>query len=222
MKKASKKNCERIKDNTHIKKWTPDSTLFFEDGMLFLESLDIAAYYEAINEGFKNTLENRLFEFKKKKDENIKKTPETLRVDKTEFDCVILCKNQQGEEELLVIEVKCYTDLDEEEIERQQVILKTLVDEKCIAQYHHFTLISYSNVINPKSNSIWAKERFKELDNDLHIVTWDDFAEYLCDDRMPIQCLHLSKHIHIKDLKPGTHRDLIRAENDTSKGTKCH
>jgi len=185
LRSSSEQNYNAIQNkfpNTNIKPWINNDGLFFKDAMLFLEVFDLNHFCKT------NNIET-----------DIKES------DKTEFDCVILCIDKNGKEHIIVFEVKCYTDLKDEEICRQNKILLTY-DKKLYDAFHHFALISHDNLTN--AINIFDKEHFKKCENGLYIVTWDDFKEYLEPPRFSEVDLTLAREISINGSGPNV-RHLV-------------
>lgn len=157
LKESSNKNMNTIIGrfpDTNIKEWTENEELMYIDGMLFVEVYDVYNFYMKNRNQY-----NQDCQLDKK-------------LDKTELDCVIICKDLSGKEHLIVFEVKCYTDLEEEEIGRQNEWLNELKKVGMFHKYHHFALISHDNLKNAKQ--IFNSMHFQKCKNDLYIVTWQD------------------------------------------------
>lgn len=151
--------------STNITSWKNEKELSFKDGMLFLECVDMFSYikHEFINEKGKENLEK------------ISKYLPDKIPDKTEFDCVILCEDKDHREHLIVFEVKCYTDLNSKELNRQHNWLEIFKGTGLIHNYYHFGLIAYDNLKN--AQGIFNCKNFK--DDNLFILTWEDFRQYV-------------------------------------------
>ena len=155
----SKANHDYLSDKfgeTGITYFEPDDKYTFVDGMLFLENMDIYGYCENHDD-------------KKKLDLSEDK------VDKTEFDCVIVAKDKKGNEIALVFEVKCFSNLEKEEIIRQNKLFKEYQGAGLFSRFHHFALISCENLENGR---IFADKCFGKLIN-FYFITWDDFFKYI-------------------------------------------
>lgn len=190
LKTSSKLNQEIIRknpkfENTKIGSWEFRDKLYFLDGMLFLELYDVDAYCKK-NYGI--TINNS---------------------DKTELDCVIICKDEDNNEHLIVFEVKCYTDLVREEIERQHARLRTFMQNNLFYDFHHFALISHDNLIN--ANKIFRGDYLKDIENGLYLVTWDNIKRYLIPPRFSEVDLKLHKSIN-RNNDGLTRRSLIDRE----------
>jgi hypothetical protein len=123
--------------------------------------------------------------------------------DKTEFDCMILGKSG-NKMHTIVFEVKCYSDLNFDELKRQQGHLIKLTDiYKRFDHFHHFGLISGANLKN-------AKDVFWKNDNELQvsIITWADISHYLKPPRFVQADFELCKHINSNGKQSGP-RKLI-------------
>ena len=145
---------ERIKDSTKCNYKITWQNLLYCDSMLFLENYDLYSY--CINQiGEENTnLQN-------------------IKVDKTEFDFVIVAKDGNKNDILIVFEVKCFSNLDKEEIERQNKWLEIYKNAKLFNNYYHIALISYENF---NRGSI-----IKQLGNinNFSIITWEDIKGFI-------------------------------------------
>jgi hypothetical protein len=96
--------------------------------------------------------------------------------DKTEFDCMIFGESKNKKLHAIVIEVKAYTDVNINEIERQRVRLKKLKKSELFYDYHHFVLMSYDNFKNAGSKVLTT---IIEEPNNVKVLTWEDFKEIL-------------------------------------------
>ncbi|MEH7076952.1 hypothetical protein [Neobacillus drentensis] len=179
--------------DTNIIGWKKIEIPFFKDGMLFLECVDVYSY---IKNEFINQVKNEdLFQDLLPKEWD----------NKTEFDCVILCEDKKHNKHLIVFEVKCYTDLKEKEINRQHDWLEKFKEIGLIDEYHHFGLISYSNLHN--ATGIFIRENFKY---GFSILSWEDLRLYLIEsDRFHRPDVQLYKVLH-KDGSHDTKRYLIK------------
>lgn len=101
-----------------------DDSYSFVDGMLFLENLDVYAYCQTNNKAV-----------------NL----DSNTIDKTEFDCVIVAEDNDQNEILFVFEIKCFTNLKKEEVDRQNKILKCFKRAGLYKEFYHFSLISEEN-----------------------------------------------------------------------------
>jgi len=96
LKESSKKNRNKILQKFHstsVKEWINNEEFEYIDGMLFVEVYDLYNYYKK-NIG----LFNQSYRSEK-------------QLDKTEFDCVIICKDSREKEHLIVFEVKWMQNL---------------------------------------------------------------------------------------------------------------
>lgn len=186
----TKENKKTIKNNkkfsdSEITCWkNNDNINKFDSGMLFLELWDIYNLIDSSNTDIKPP-----------------------KLDKTELDAVVLCKDKNNKQHLLVFEVKCYTDLKKDQIKKQKVWLE-YYSKSFNIKFHHFVIIAYDNLINAKS--IFDKNHLGKM-NDLFVLTWDDFyeGEYLTDECLfPKECLNLHKRIGKKD--NGSIRNLVK------------
>jgi hypothetical protein len=189
-----------------IKKRFPDSNttslskdkeFVFLDGMLFLECVDVYSY---IKNEFSKGRESEL-------SDKISRLFPNGYIDKTEFDCVILCKDKEGKKLLIVFEVKCYSDLDSKEINRQHEWLEKFKEIGLFDDYYHFGLISYDNFKN-------AIKIFKSLNYErFSILTWEDFKQYVTEsDRFSYQDLQLNNIVHKNGKRENKRYLLKRAE----------
>jgi hypothetical protein len=147
--------------------------LEFIDGMLFVECVDLFA---ALGKGSE---------------------------DKTEFDAIVVAKNNYDEKRiLLVFEIKCFSDLQYEEIERQQDRLNELKKLYQDFDYFHVALISEDNLKNAKN--IFLKFRDKITDKpikNLSIISWQDILKdlpenkYILQERIKLSSRSLPKEI---------------------------
>ncbi len=154
--------------------------------MIFLENFDIYAYC---------------------KNHDIKIELNENNIDKTEFDFVIIAKTKDNQFIVIAFEVKCFTDLNYEEIKRQNKLLEIYKNAKLFSDYYHFALISYEN----NNNGDIPK---KTLDGKFHnyaIITWDDIKDFIDFSRIKkdIEFRSLFKTIQKNGLYK-TNRKLIR------------
>lgn len=91
--------------------------------------------------------------------------------DKTEFDVVIVAENSHAKSFVIVIEVKCYSNMQIEEIKRQQKLLTDLMKEYDFSDFFHIALISEDNLKNAKS--VFKKDRAL-LNKDIFVISWQD------------------------------------------------
>jgi hypothetical protein len=188
LQKASKKNAEAVKNNfpeSKVSAWRYDKGVDSKQSVLcsvFVEVWDLCAYWNSL------------------------KPDSEMTADRTEFDAVILFRDSSGAEQLIVFEVKCYTDLESEELERQKEHL-LMFSERFRFEPHHFCLISFDNLHN--AQKIFVSQLFRS-ERAPHIVTWDDFFvnSYLPEDLFSRRSFRLSKHIPAQGV-PGSERNLV-------------
>jgi hypothetical protein len=177
------KSCENLSfivnkgKKTFIKKSNLPITLEYMDSRLFMEHVDICAALEKDYE------------------------------DKTEFDTFILSKDENNNIHAIIFEVKCYSDLNSEEIERQNKILYDYKEKKLFYEFHHFALISYDNLINQRV----AFSKNIDLFNGLYLVTWEDLKGFLfnVNERFSNADFILPKKIS-KNCELGPNRHLLK------------
>jgi hypothetical protein len=144
---------KEIRDNIHFKKILfPD--LSYVDAMSFLENLDLYAYC---------------------KTHNIKIDIDESNVDKTEFDFVITTKDNNEKEQMIVFEIKCFSNLEITEIVRQNELLLKYKNKIC-SEFYHVAIISNENL---ERASIFTKygNEFEKLHN-FTIISWGNLREY--------------------------------------------
>ena len=116
------------------------------------------------------------------------------KIDKTEFDYVIVAKDKSEKEILIVFEVKCFTDLRHEEIMRQNKWLEYYKSFCLFHDYYHIALISYENI----ERGTVPKREFKT--ENFSIISWDDIEEF-------IDYKRIKKEIEFDKLKKTIHMD---------------
>lgn len=146
----------------------PELKLKYIDGMLFVENFDLYCFCKKHN--LKTELNN----------ENI---------DKTEFDCIIVAENESSESIAIVFEVKCFTDLKEDEVIRQNKLLESYKNANLFKEFYHLALISHENITRGK---MIRKTNFPTLNN-FSIISWEDIKDYIPDSRF-------NKHIEFSSL----------------------
>jgi hypothetical protein len=130
-------------------------TANFSDSMLFLENLDIYGF--CCNHNI-----------------NLKIVPE--KIDKTEFDCVVVAENESGNEDIFVFEVKCFTDLHVEEVKRQNQLLRKYQDAGLFNQFYHFAVLSTENI---ERGTVFKNPDLDELVNGIYVISWTGIMNYI-------------------------------------------
>ena len=128
-------------------------TLVYTDSMPFMENMDLYSFCKLNKIPVKLNKQN---------------------IDKTEFDYVITAVNDEGEDVFIVFEVKCFSDLDKKEIERQNKLLKIYQGAGLYHRFYHFALISEENFTNGKV----IRNKFMDVDN-LGIITWGNVGPFI-------------------------------------------
>lgn len=182
-----KANSNRIFLKNYSLTEIPELKLKYEDGIEFLENIDLYSYCKS------NGIEVEIDE------ENI---------DKTEFDFVITAVNEDGKSVFLIFEIKCFSDLDRYEIERQNCFLQKYKG-RIFYDFYHFALISYENF---ERGSI-PKETFNNTVN-FSIISWEDVKCFLDEKRFikNIEFGGLFRTIHLNG-RGENKRYLIKPDN---------
>lgn len=126
----------------------------FSDSMLFLEHFDIYGFCR------KNGIQIDI---------------DQDNIDKTEFDCVVVMEDEFNNEEILVFEVKCFTDLTIKEVERQNVLLQKYKAARLFNDFHHFAILSAENIQRGKV----FNNKTDKLENGLHVISWTGLVNYI-------------------------------------------
>lgn len=134
----------------------PNMNLQYTDGIEFVENLDLYSYCISNNIALDINKET---------------------IDKTEYDFIFSAK-AEDKNIIVVFEVKCFSDLDRHEIERQNYFLQKYKDSKLYDEFYHIALISFENY----TRGIVPKENFTDVKN-FSIITWDDIKEFIDDKR---------------------------------------
>jgi hypothetical protein len=163
--------------------------LYYEDSMPFLENIDLYGFCNS------NDIETGL---------------EMEDIDKTEFDFVITAIDDHGKSTIIVFEVKCFTDLVHEEIDRQNKLLVKYQIAGLYNKFYHIALISYENLVRGQV----LKQTFEGAKN-FSIISWEDVKEFIDYKRIKkeIEFSFLNKVIHLVDGKGKTRRTLIKIKN---------
>ena len=140
-----------------IKSFHSNDEIFYVDAMLFLENLDV--------HGFCKNNQQQI-----DLDEN--------NIDKTEFDCVVVAEDKNGDEYAFIFEVKCFTDLKVAEIKRQNEIFEIYKKSNLFKDFYHFAIISNENI---NRASIFDKKELDDLTNGLFIIDWTCVFDYIND-----------------------------------------
>ena len=167
------------------------SKMKYLDSMPFLENIDLYSYC---------------------KNNDIQIEIDEESVDKTEFDYVITAEDESREQIIIVFEVKCFSDLREEEIVRQNKLLEEYKKVRLFDEYFHIALISHENFINGRV----PQNSFQNA-NCFSIITWDDIKEFIDSKRIKneIELSQLKKVIHKKNGKGETDRFLIKRKRSS-------
>jgi hypothetical protein len=131
--------------------------------------------------------------------------------DKTEFDVFIVAENTLGKSVLLIIEVKCYSDLKINELIRQQYHLNRLQTLFYFENFYYIVLIAEDNVKNAKG--VFRKGIDNELKKDVFVISWQDLVKpYLSQNpnRFSNECFTLSKKVNKESGKGGKKRVVCR------------
>jgi hypothetical protein len=148
--------------------------LSYKDSMPFLENLDLYSFCK------NNGLEIEISQDK---------------VDKTEFDFVIIAEGELKDQVVIVFEVKCFTDLRQDEIVRQNNLLSKYCNAKLFPNFYHIALISNENIVRGRI----TKEAFPDVVN-FSIISWDDIKSF-------IDYKRIKKEIELSQLKKTVHLD---------------
>ena len=163
----------------------PDyGNLKYIDGMPFMENIDLYSYC-------KNN--NLNIDFKEEV------------IDKTEFDYIIVAEDEKQQQIIIVFEVKCFSDLKNDEIIRQNNLLQKYQKAGLYNRFYHIALISHENLVNATVIKIPYPNTLN-----FSIVTWDDVKEYVDNTRIKREIEFSKLHRTVSyDGKRSNQRKLI-------------